>query len=310
MSTKPASFNATVAVPRTATGTGERTRTRRSRLDAPVWLYALLLVGGLCMVVPFVWMLVTSFKPPPEIYALNFLPQNPTLGNYANVLGRTSFVRWFGNSLAIAAVTTLSVAFFDSLVGFVLAQYDFPGKRAIFVMILSTLMVPTEMLILPWYLMSVQNGWIRGDVTSVGDYLAGYWSIMFPGLMTGFGIFLMRQFFEGVPSDLFDAARIDGVGEFGLYWRVGLPSVRPALAALCIFTFLGNWNAFLWPLIVTNAEQLRTVPVGISFFSTDVGSAYELIMSAASMATLPVVIVFAIFQRQIIRGIALTGLKG
>lgn len=286
--------------------TGTRRRTWRG---APWWLYALLLLGGLCMIVPFLWMLSTSFKPNPEIYTTNLIPQHPTLTNYANVLGKTHFPRWFLNSLIIAAITTLSIAFFDSLTGFVLAKYNFPGKRAIFIMILSTLMVPTEMLVLPWYLMSVNNHWVRGDVTGIGDYAAGYWSIMFPGLMSGFGVFLMRQFFESIPDDLFDAARIDGVSEFGLYWRIGLPSVRPALAALCIFTFLGNWNAFLWPLIITNADKLRTVPVGISFFSSDVGSAYDLIMASASLATLPVVIVFAIFQRQIIRGIALTGLK-
>ncbi len=306
-------FATTTAVtPRTrarasaATATGSR---KRNWLGAPWWLYLLLLLGGLCMIVPFLWMLSTSFKPNPEIYTTNLIPQHPTFGNYTNVLRRTHFPRWFLNSLLIALLTTLSVAFFDSLAGYVLAKYNFPGKRAIFILILSTLMVPTEMLVLPWYLMSVNNHWVRGDVNGVGDYFAGYWCIMFPGLMSGFGVFLMRQFFESVPDDLFDAARIDGVGEFGLYWRIGMPSVRPALAALCIFTFLGNWNAFLWPLIITNADKLRTVPVGISFFSSDVGSAYDLIMASASLATLPVVIVFAIFQRQIIRGIALTGLK-
>lgn len=303
--------SATTPVTRARASTSATTGTRRRNwLGGPWWLYLLLLLGGLCMIVPFLWMLATSFKPNPEIYTTNLIPQHPTLRNYTNVLEKTQFPRWFLNSLIIAAITTLSVAFFDSLVGFVLAKYNFPGKRAIFIMILSTLMVPTEMLVLPWYLMSVNNHWVRGDVGGIGDYAAGYWSIMFPGLMSGFGVFLMRQFFEGIPDDLFDAARLDGVSEFGLYWRIGLPSVRPAVAALCIFTFLGNWNAFLWPLIITNADKLRTVPVGISFFSSDVGSAYDLIMASASLATLPVVIVFAIFQRQIIRGVALTGLKG
>lgn len=312
MNTKAEMSVVTTAAPRARPRTGTEAATgarRRIRLGGPWWVYLLLLLGGLCMIVPFIWMLSTSFKPNPEIYTTSLIPQHPTLTNYRNVLEKTHFPRWFLNSLIIASLTTLSVAFFDSLAGFVLAKYNFPGKRAIFIMILSTLMVPTEMLVLPWYLMSVNNHWVRGDVTGLGDYAAGYWSIMFPGLMSGFGVFLMRQFFETVPDDLFDAARIDGVSEFGLYWRIGLPSVRPAVAALCIFTFLGNWNAFLWPLIITNADKLRTLPVGISFFSSDVGSAYDLIMASASLATLPVVIVFAIFQRQIIRGIALTGLK-
>jgi len=193
----------------------------------------------------------------------------------------------------------MSVAFFDSLAGFTLAKYRFPGQNIIFVFILSTLMVPTEMLVIPWFILSTNLNWVDT-----------YWGIMFPGVMTAFGVFLMKQFMEGVPSELLDAARIDGVSEFGLFWRIALPLVRPALAALCIFTFLGNWNAFLWPVIITEKMDMRTIPVGLSFFSGEAGSAWELIMAGASMATIPVLIVFAIFQRQIIKGIALTGLKG
>ncbi len=161
-------------------------------------------------------------------------------------------------------------------------------------------MVPTEMLIIPWYIMSVDYHWTDT-----------FWGIMFPGVMSAFGVFLMRQFMQGVPDELLDAGRIDGLGEFGLFWRVAMPLVRPALAALCILTFLGNWNAFLWPLIVIQDPLMRTLPVGLSQFSYgEAGSRWELIMTGASIATVPVLIVFAIFQRQIIRGVALTGLKG
>lgn len=272
-------------------GSGRRTAAR-------LLLYLVLLIGGLAMVFPFLWMIASSLKNAADIYTLSLVPPNPTLNNYRSVLRDTAFVRWFGNSLVIAAFTTLSVAFFDSLAGYTLAKFRFPGRQAIFVMILSTLMVPTEMLVIPWYLMSINLHWSNT-----------YWGIMFPGVISAFGVFLMRQFFESVPNDLLDAARIDGVGEFGIFWRVALPLVRPAVAALCIFTFLGNWNAFLWPLIVTRTADMRTLPVGIAFFSTEAGSAYELIMTAAALATIPVLVIFAIFQRQIIRGIALTGLK-
>lgn len=275
-----------------------------TRLHAPPWtrstlIYTLLIAGGIVMVIPFVWMLATSLKPAKEVFLGNFFPLEPTLENYALVLKKVPFARWYLNSLIVATLTTLSVAFFDSLTGFVLAKYEFPGKNLIFVFILSTLMVPTEMLIIPWFILSNNLNWVDT-----------YWGIMFPGVITAFGTFLMKQFMEGIPSELLDAARIDGVSEFGLFWRIAMPLVRPALAALCIFTFLGNWNAFLWPVIITEKMDMRTVPVGLAFFSGEAGSAWELIMAGASMATVPVIIVFLFFQRQIIKGIALTGLKG
>lgn len=262
-------------------------------------LYTVLLIGGIVMVIPFVWMLATSLKPAKEVFLGNFFPIAPTFANFQIVLDKVPFARWYLNSLIVAVLTTLSVAFFDSLVGFVLAKYEFPGKNIIFIFILSTLMVPTEMLIIPWFILSNNLNWVDT-----------YWGIMFPGVMSAFGVFLMKQFMEGIPSELLDAARIDGVSEFGLFWRIAMPLVRPALAALCIFTFLGNWNAFLWPVIITEKMNMRTIPVGLSFFSGEAGASWELIMAGAAMATIPVLIVFIIFQRQIIKGIALTGLKG
>jgi len=277
-----------------------QTFARRAPLRLSSVLICLMLIaGGLVMVIPFVWMIATSLKPAKEVFLGYFFPLAPTLENYALVLNKVPFARWYLNSLVVATCTTLSVAFFDSLTGFVLAKYEFPGKNVIFVFILSTLMVPTEMLVIPWFILSNNLNWVDT-----------YWGIMFPGVITAFGTFLMKQFMEGVPSELLDAARMDGVSEFGLFWRIALPLVKPALAALCIFTFLGNWNAFLWPVIITEKMDMRTVPVGLSFFSGEAGSSWELIMAGASMATVPVLIVFLFFQRQIIKGIALTGLKG
>jgi multiple sugar transport system permease protein len=264
-----------------------------------VLIYLMLIAGGIVMIIPFVWMIATSLKPAKEVFLGYFFPMAPTLENYVLVLNKVPFARWYLNSLIVATCTTLSVAFFDSLTGFVLAKYEFPGKNVIFVFILSTLMVPTEMLVIPWFILSNNLNWVDT-----------YWGIMFPGVITAFGTFLMKQFMEGVPSELLDAARMDGVSEFGLFWRIALPLVKPALAALCIFTFLGNWNAFLWPVIITEKMDMRTVPVGLAFFSGEAGSSWELIMAGASMATVPVLIVFLFFQRQIIKGIALTGLKG
>ncbi len=277
---------------------GVRTRDWK-KTGAKALLYIILLVGGLGMIFPFVWMAVSSVKHAADIYNLSLIPSNPTLDNYREVLRETKYIRWFGNSLLIALITTASVAFFDSLAGYTLAKFRFPGRNLIFIAILSTLMVPTEMLVIPWYVLSIEMGWTDS-----------YWGIMFPGVISAFGVFLMRQFFTGVPNDLIDAARLDGFSEFRIFWKIALPLVKPAVAALCIFTFLGNWNAYIWPLIVTRSEEMRTLPVGIAFFSSESGSAFHLIMAAAALATIPVLIIFVLFQKQIIKGITLTGLKG
>ena len=199
----------------------------------------------------------------------------------------------------MAVATTSSVPFFCALVGYVLATLEFPFKNLIFVLTLSTLMVPTEMLVIPWFVMSVELGWVNT-----------HWGLMFPGLIPGIGVFLMRQFFQTLPRDLFDAGRIDGVSEFGLFWRIGLPLVGPGLAALGIFAFIGNRNAFLWPRIIGQSNGMYTIPVGISNFSGEAATQWNLIMSASSLAIVPVLIVFVIFQTQIIEGVVLTGVKG
>ena len=261
--------------------------------------FTALLLGGVVMIMPIVYMLLTSLKDNSEIYELHFLPRAPTLGNYASILGRSPFGRWFLVSFTVATATTLSVLFFDSLIGYTLAKFRFRGRGIVFVAILSTLMIPTEMLIIPWYVMAKSMGW-----------LDSIWGIMFPGMMTGFGVFLMRQFFLGVPDELIDAARVDGLGEFKIFWQVALPLVTPALSALAIFAFLGNWTAFLWPLIVTTSPNLYTVPVGLASLSGEFQTDWEMIMTGSSIATIPTLIVFIILQRNIINGIMLTGLKG
>jgi multiple sugar transport system permease protein len=264
---------------------------------AVVWV--LLLAGGILMVMPFVYMLSTSLKTNAEVYELSLLPRTPTLANYRRLAGASGFPRWFLNSLAIAVITTASVLFFDSLVGYTLAKFRFRGRRIVFLAILSTLMIPTEMLVLPWYVMSKNLGW-----------LDTYWGIMFPGMMTGFGTFLMKQFFEGVPDELLEAGRVDGLGEFQIWWRIAMPLVGPALSALAIFTFLGNWTAFLWPLISTTKRELYTLPVGFASFSGEFQREWEMVMAGASVATLPVLLVFILLQKYIVRGVMLAGIKG
>ena len=264
-----------------------------------ILIWTLLFIGGVIMVTPLLFMLSTSLKDASQVYDLRVIPATPTLDNYVEILSDGRFTRWFINSTIVAAIVTLSNVFFDSLVGYTLAKFRFRGRYIVFIAILSTLMIPTEMLVLPWYLMASQFGW-----------LDSYWGIMFPGMMTAFGTFLMKQFFESVPDDFLEAARIDGLNEFTIWWKIAMPLVTPALSALAIFTFLGNWTAFFWPLIVTTSAELYTLPVGLSSFAVEQSIQWEKIMTGASIATLPTLIIFLFLQRYIVRGVMLAGLKG
>ena len=266
---------------------------------ARVIRWTILFLGAVVMVMPIVFMLSTSFKWPHEIYNLMIIPDDPTIENYTYVLEDGRFYKWFINSLIVATITTISAVIFDSLVGYTLCKFRFRGRMIVFVAILSTLMIPTEMLVIPWYLMARDFGWLNS-----------YWGIMFPGVITAFGTFLMKQFFESVPDDFLEAARIDGLNEFQIWWTVAMPLVTPAISALAIFVFLGNWTAFIWPLIVTNDPALYTLPVGLTTFSVEQNVEWELIMTGAALATIPTLIVFLVFQRYIIRGVVMTGLKG
>ncbi len=270
-----------------------------SRDPRKILIWTLVALGGLVMIMPFAFMISTPLKGRGEVYDLRLVPLAPTLENYAYLFRETKFVRWFLNSFSIASVSTISVLFFDSLAGYVLCKYRFKGRQLVFLAILSTLMIPTEMLVIPWYVMSKNMGW-----------LDTYWGIMFPGMITGFGVFLMKQFFETVPDALIDAACIDGLGEFRIFWEVALPLVTPALSALAIFTFLGSWTAFLWPLIVTNSSSNYTVPVGLASFSGEFSTEWNMIMTGAAVATIPTLVVFILLQKYIIRGVILSGVKG
>lgn len=267
-----------------------------------IFAHIVLCAGLVIVVFPFIWMVLASFKTLPEFYQFKIFPNEWTTEGYRHIVTDTSYGRWYGNSLFVGVLVTVSELFFASLAGYTIAKFKFKGNKLIFIVILSTLMVPTELLVIPWYAMSAKLGWIDT-----------YWGIMFPGMIQAFGVFLMRQFMLGIPNDLLEAARMDGMSEFRIFTKVVLPQVSQAISALAILTFLGNWNAYLWPVIVISTEKMRTLPVGISLFSTaDAGSGlqWNLIMAMSTLAVIPIVIVYFIFQRRIVEGIALTGIKG
>lgn len=263
--------------------------------------YLILSFFAIVMIFPFLWMLSSSFKDVSQIFKMKFFPSAPTLDNYKYILFSegSKFPQWFLNSAIVAISTTASVLFFDSLLGYTLSKFRFPGKKVIFLLIVSTLMIPTEMLVIPWYSIIRAMKW--GNT---------YWAIMFPGMISAFGIYLMRQFMSTIPDDLIDAARVDGMSELRIFFSVVLPLVTPALATLAIFNFIGNWNAFLWPLIAASKPRMFTLPVGLANFSGEAGSDWHYIMTGAAVAMAPLVLIFLVFQKQIVKGIAMTGLKG
>lgn len=262
--------------------------------------YVLLALGGLIMLFPYAWMIATSFKAPGTAYNLSLIPEAFSVEHYQELLSASLLPRWYLNTLIVTGVSTTSVVFFSALAGYVFAKYSFPGKEIMFTAILASIMIPTEMMIVPWYSGIARLGWI--------DTLT---AVLVPNMLSAFGVFVMRQFIANIPDELLDAGRLDGVSEFGLFWRICLPLARPALAVVAIFTFLGNWNDFLWPLIVTNSGSMLTLQVGLSQLSAqEVGKDWGGLMAGAALASVPMLIIFLIFQRQIVRGMTLSGLKG
>jgi multiple sugar transport system permease protein len=279
----------------------------RRRAPSPMRLlgvsggYLILLAGLAFTLVPFVYVIVTSFKPPSEIIRpATFLPQRWTLQNYEGIFNDPSvpLARFYANSLFVAVSRVLITLFTSSLAGYVFAKYRFAGKNVAFAFVLAQLMIPFQMVMIPSYLILVRLGLI--------DTL---WGLIIPSMVDAFGIFLMRQFIEQVPGELMDAARIDGASEFGTYWRIVLPQLGAPLATLGIFTFMATWNDYLWPLIVITTHENRTLPLLLTWYSTQHGSRPGLTMAAAVLVLLPVLLAYVFFQRWIIGSVTQTGFK-
>lgn len=278
----------------------------QSRTSGIIW-YALLVVIVVLSLAPIVWMVSTSLKPELDIQTtqIRWIPERVTLDNFANVLSTYPLLRWMLNSLWVAAAATALTVLLDALAGYALARLDFSGRNIIFAIILSMLFVPLQITVVPLFLM-----FAKINLTDT------YWALILPigGNVTG--VFLMRQFFLGIPSELEDSGRVDGAGALRIWWSIVLPLARPALTTVAIITFLSTWNSFFWPLIATRTDAVRTVPVGIAqFMSLRPGQSqniqlYGQSMAASVMAALPPIIVFIILQRNFIQGISMTGLKG
>jgi multiple sugar transport system permease protein len=247
-------------------------------------------------------------------YPPAWIPTDPTLDNYVGFFksGKPIY-RWVFNSFFITATVTTIQLFFSSLIAYTFAKRKFPGRDFLFFMGLAVLMLPSEVLLIPQYLIMKSIPLFGGNnIQGIGGHgwLDSYWALIVPNIASPFSIFLLRQYMRSIPDELIDAARIDGAGHFRIYWKIILPLSRPALAAVAIFTFVFSWNHLLWPLLVLTNPDLMTIPVGLATVQGSFGIRYADTMASAILGALPLVAVFLLFQRNIVEGIAGTGLKG
>jgi len=249
---------------------------------------------------PLIWMALSSFKSNEELfrYPPTIWPEQVTYEGYQYIFTQLQFARYFFNSVFIAVVSSAIAVLTSALAGYVFAKFQFRGKNVLFVAILASMMIPGTILLIPRYVLISTLGWTDT-----------FWAVIIPQGISVFGIFMMRQYMHGIPSDYIDAARVDGVGEFRIFVWIMLPLCKPALAALAILSFIDSWGALLWPLVVLNSPEMRTLPMGVAGLANVHGPQLQYMLPAATITVIPVVIVFAIFQRQFVNAMTSSGLK-
>ena len=264
--------------------------------------HVVLALGAIFMILPMLWMLSTSFKPPTEVslWPPHLVPQAPTLANYTGIFEVAPFGRFFLNSAGISLAATLSVIVTSLVAGAVFAKYRFPGRTLLFMLILTTAIVPFESYMIPLYIQLIPIKWINT-----------YQGILLPYLIMSFGVFLLRQHISSaIPSDLLEAARMDGASEWWILVRVIAPLSAPALGALGIFAFIQVWAAFIWPLLIANNQLLFNMEVGLTAFQFRFSTDYGKLMAGSVLSVIPMLVVFVILRKRIIESVALTGIKG
>lgn len=287
--------------PATTSAPGPAGRSVRRTRHRQYPVYAALIVAGFLTVMPFVWMLLGSVKPDGEILSdpAGWLPHSPTLANYRQWFEDLHIGTYFGNSAIVAVCTVLGNLLFCSMVGYALAKLDFPGKRLLFGLVMTTIMVPGVVTFVPLFVIVAKLHLINT-----------YAGLILPYLTAPIGVFLMRQFMRSIPDELIEAARIDGAGEARIFVRIVLPLSGPPLATLAILTFLSSWNNFLWPLVVAQNQDRYTLPVALSLYSTgQQATDYGLLLAGSVLVITPIIIAFVALQRWFVQGVATAGLK-
>lgn len=267
-----------------------------------IFAYFILSIGALSMLIPFVWMILTSLMTQQQIFSYPpvIIPDSITVNNYINASKSVPLIVYFLNSLFIATLTTIGQVIISSMAAYAFARLNFKGRDILFFIFLATMMIPPQVNIIPLFFIMREFHWIDT-----------YQALIIPGLFGGFGIFLLRQWFKTLPSSLEEAAKIDGCNPFQTYYKIAMPLALPAIATLAIFTFINAWNSFMWPLIVTNSDSMRTLPVGIAIFKGSFRETTEWgqLMACAVISVIPVIGVFLAGQKYFIKGIMMGGVK-
>jgi len=279
---------------------------RQRRLQRPVRigrlaLHGVLIGGSIFMLLPFIWMLSTSLKEPREIftYPPMWIPSRFAWENYLEAVSAMPFGRFYFNSFVVAVSVTFLQILTSSLAAFAFARLRFRGREALFLLYLATLMVPFQVTMIPNFIVVRLLGWYDS-----------YQALILPTAFSAFSTFLLRQYFRGIPIELDEAARMDGASSWRIWWQIVMPLSGPAIAALAVFVFLGSWNDFLWPLVITTSLDMRTLPVGLSAFQGQYNVQWHLLMAGAVIALIPVLIIYVAAQKWFVQGITLSGLAG
>lgn len=288
----------TITGPARGTGAGRTGGGRSLRPGARWGLTALAAVLALLAVLPLLYMVSGSLKSRDRVTDGKLIPHGVTFHNYVYVFTQVPFTRYLLNSFFVSAVITVAALFFHSMAAYALARLRFPGREVLFAGIFGTLLVTAPVVLIPLFLVARQL-----------HLLDSYQGLIIPAIFNAFGIFLLRQFYLGLPKELEEAAIVDGCGHWRVYWSIVLPLSRPILSALAVFFFLANWNAFVWPLVATNNPDLTVVQLGIASFQGQYGSNWNYILAAATVAAIPMLVLFFVFQRQIVESIKTSGLK-
>ncbi len=275
----------------------------RARALGDTGAWAMLILGSVIMLVPFLWMVLMSFKSLDEVYTFppTIFPREWLFSNYLEVWDQVPVTRFFANSTMVSMLVTLGILFTSSLGGYSFARIDYPGRNTIFLMYLSTMMIPFAVIMIPLFVQMRLFGWVNS--------LA---ALIVPGLFSAWGTFLMRQFMLAIPKELEEAAEIDGCNHLRIYAQIILPLCKPVMATLAIFTFMASWNDFLWPLIMISSRGKKTLPLGLAGFQQRVSlnTPWHLVMALAVVSVLPILIIFILGQKYYVRGIVTSGLKG
>jgi ABC-type glycerol-3-phosphate transport system permease component len=277
------------------------------RILKKIPIHIVLIIGAISMVMPFIWMVSTSLKTPqetfipPDFFHLRptWIPHEVIGSNYAQAWSEVPFPRYFLNTIFIAACTVTGVLITSCLAAYAFAKFDFPGRETLFIFFLSMMIVPQAVYLVPSFIILSRLGWVDT-----------YAALTVPWLAQIFSIFLLRQQFRTIPNDYYDAALIDGCSRMGFLWRVLVPLSKPTLITIGLFSLLGSWNTFIWPLIMTNSDKLRPIQVGLSYFAQEQGTEYGLMMAAATFCIAPVVVIYFFAQKQVIESYARSGIKG